>query len=108
MRTIQLANLSDGILLYVDDIREPPPGWVVARSVNEAISFLLTGLVVEASLDHDMGWDEFSEEEYPNGLSLVKWMVDNVFWPPNGVHIHSANPAGRENMLAWIKKFGPY
>ena len=40
--------------LYLDDVRPVPPGWVLAKTVPEAIELLKQG-VDEASLDHDLG-----------------------------------------------------
>lgn len=40
--------------LYVDDLRKCPDGWVLARSVTEAIRILATQSVDEVSLDHDI------------------------------------------------------
>lgn len=42
------------IKLFVDDIRDCPKGWEVARTVTDAIRILATGSVVEVSLDHDI------------------------------------------------------
>lgn len=39
----------------MDDLRQPPPGWEWAKTVEEAILIIESGEVVEASLDHDLG-----------------------------------------------------
>lgn len=43
--------------LWHDDVRPAPPGWVWARTNEEAKHHLLTDKVKEASLDHDMGYN---------------------------------------------------
>ena len=41
----------------MDDVRPCPgePGWLMARTVEEAMQYLATGEVDYCSLDHDMG-----------------------------------------------------
>lgn len=44
------------IRLWLDDLRPAPPGWLHARSVNEAIAIMAgPGQVTEVSLDHGLG-----------------------------------------------------
>ena len=40
--------------VFVDDMREIPPGWIGCRTVSETISILATLPVSEISLDHDI------------------------------------------------------
>lgn len=40
--------------LFVDDTRECPKGWEIARNVTDAIRILSTGLVKKVSLDFDI------------------------------------------------------
>ena len=40
--------------LFVDDVRACPDGWVLARTVTQAIRILSTQDVTEVSLDHDI------------------------------------------------------
>jgi len=42
------------IRLYVDDLREPPEGWVLARTITEAIRLLAKQEISEVSLDYDI------------------------------------------------------
>ena len=99
--------------LWHDDIREGPDGWVWARTNAEAKTYLATGTVEIASLDHDLGYegvhlpadpDELTDvliaHHDPNaetGLDLVRWMIDTGFVPPV-IRIHSWNPAGAQAM----------
>lgn len=42
--------------LYLDDVRPAPEGWVLARSVDEAMNILMkSGSLYELSLDFDLG-----------------------------------------------------
>lgn len=40
--------------LFVDDLRQCPTGWELARTNTEAIRILATGMVDLVSLDHDI------------------------------------------------------
>lgn len=113
--------------LYLDDMRPVPAGWVLAKTVEEAKAHLLTGNVVHASLDHDLGachdcyaamgvstpeeWLNKTEyQRMPNcdhfgtGYTLVCWMEETGNWPKEKPAVHSANPAGRSKMLQAINK----
>jgi hypothetical protein len=108
--------------LYLDDIRNPPPGeWVVVRTAEDAKVLLASGLVEYASLDHDLGpcpqCTESEETEegikvvaaYPcphsvTGYDLVKWMEETDNWPKYKPMVHSANPVGKANMIRAIER----
>lgn len=91
--------------MWLDDVRPAPTGWVHVRSANEAISLLATGVVTEASLDHDLGDFYIGGGD---GYRVVLWMAEQGVWPPDGVAVHSANPVGRERMVGTIRRYGPY
>lgn len=111
------TRLCQPIRLWLDDIRDPYLyshfGWVWAKDADSAIALLETGLVVEASLDHDL-----SDEHYPwncpyprlpdrgakTGYDVVCWMEENQVWPVNGTRVHSQNPAGKARMEQIIRK----
>ena len=42
------------IKLYVDDLRNAPEGWHLARTITEAIRKIATMPITEISLDHDI------------------------------------------------------
>jgi len=101
--------------LWLDDVREPWKhgclGWTWAKTAEEAIEFLKTGKVEEASLDHDLAWEHYPGSGIPStqytaktGYDVVLWMEENNVWPPNGVRVHSMNPVGRAKMEAAINK----
>lgn len=97
--------------LYVDDVRDAPDGWVLARTVEEAKRLLATGEVISVSLDHDMGACKECSDASINyrwcphvedGYALVMWMIENNHVPPL-VSIHSMNPVGRQRMIAALE-----
>jgi hypothetical protein len=91
--------------LYMDDIRECPEGWELARSMEQAQSaIILWGMPAEMSLDHDMGlWS-------PDGMDFCKWLVDQdrigyLNLSDCIITFHSANPSGRANMESLINNY---
>jgi hypothetical protein len=120
------------VWLYLDDVRPVPDGWMLATNIEEAKAILLTGEVVAASLDHDLGacdacmggrsWEEWvvnhgmqgdSIVAMPHcthvgtGYDLVCWMEETGNWPKQKPVVHSANPVGRARMLQAIEKAFP-
>lgn len=89
------------INLYVDDLRDYPDGFVVARNVDEAIYYLENSKVNILSLDHDLGADE-EGNLLPTGYDLVKLFCERGY-RANKVYIHTDNGVGRENMYHTLK-----
>jgi hypothetical protein len=83
--------------LYVDDAREAPTGWTVARTFEEAMQRIASGKVTELSLDHDLG-AEGTETGYDILKMIERAMMQVGFVPPEKIKIHTANPAGYRNM----------
>ena len=89
------------MLVFLDDERTPPEGWTLVRWPDEAIELLKTGQVEEISLDHDLG-----DDERGTGYDVVLWIERAVFergFVPPVMHVHSANSAARQRMLAGIE-----
>ncbi|BBQ00978.1 hypothetical protein BSFA1_61060 (plasmid) [Burkholderia sp. SFA1] len=86
--------------VYLDDLREAPPGWTRAYWPADAIALLETGEVSDLSLDHDLG-----DDARGTGYDVILWIEEAValrgFTPPRMV-VHSANPAAAERMNAGI------
>ena len=108
---------NEPIRLWLDDIRRPDLygyfGWTWAKTAESAIVYLKTGHVAEASFDHDLTieqmvgcwWGEIREDGHKSGYDVVLWLEKHPeFWPPEGVRVHSANPAGKARMETVIKK----
>ena len=88
------------MLVFLDDERVTPDGWVRVYWPNEAIELLKTGQVKVLSLDHDLGNDDRG-----TGYDVVLWIEEAVvlraFKPPK-IIVHSANSSARQKMLAGI------
>ncbi|MGO1059503.1 cyclic-phosphate processing receiver domain-containing protein [Planococcus sp. FY231025] len=89
------------INLYVDDLRDCPKGFVVARNVDEALEYLRNCSVNILSLDHDLGEDS-EGNLLPTGYDLVKIFCEEGY-RANKIYIHTDNGAGRENMFHTLK-----
>lgn len=87
--------------LFIDDVREPPDDtWVLARNCSEAELLVDDlGMPTMMSLDHDLGDGE-------SVMSFLKWLVDVHYeaGPPAYV-VHSANPVGRDNIVAYMESW---
>ena len=86
--------------IWLDDVREAPPGWVWIRYAEYLIPFLEDSWdrVREISLDHDLTLPM-------TGYDVVKWIEEKVYDGkdiPFTMVVHSANPVGRTNMVAGI------
>ena len=82
--------------IYLDDVRDAPPGWIQTTTADTTIQFLETGRVTHLSLDHDLGDDE----GVGTGYDVLLWIEEQVFmhgFTPPKIWIHSANCA------AWTK-----
>lgn len=103
-----LSAFKNMVKLFIDDEREVKKvfpfvdegadGFVVARSYDEAISFMERNCVRFISFDHDLGTDK-------TGLDVVKWMIEKdlnsggKFIPEDfDFIVHSANPVGKQNI----------
>lgn len=91
--------------LWLDDLREPPAGWVWVRTPEETIAQLETGEIDELSLDHDLGiWDESGHEQ--TGYDVLRWIEQRVatagMQPPK-LTVHSANPPAHDRMQRAIE-----
>ena len=98
--------------LWLDDIRKP---WMHgflgaewAKTSEEAIALLKTGRVTFASLDHDlseMATIGMLQPGERTGYDVVLWLEEHPeFWPPDGVRVHSMNPAGKQRMQQAIHR----
>lgn len=84
------------INLYVDDLRDCPEGFLVARSYEEAINYLNDNEINILSLDHDLGEDK-NGNLLPTGYDVVKYICEHGL-KVRKIYLHTDNPVGRDNM----------
>lgn len=89
------------INLYVDDCRDVPENFTIARTVKEAIYYLENFDVEVLSLDHDLGEDE-KGNLLPTGYDLVKYICQNGL-RADKIYIHTSNPVGKDNIFYTLK-----
>ncbi|MBM7869256.1 hypothetical protein JOC70_000725 [Clostridium pascui] len=83
--------------LYLDDLRDCPECFVIARTVEDAIYYLKNFEINILSLDHDLGNDE-KGKLLPTGYDLVKYICENGL-RADRIYVHTDNPVGRSNMI---------
>ncbi|WP_325048962.1 cyclic-phosphate processing receiver domain-containing protein [Peribacillus saganii] len=66
---------SEKINLYVDDLRDCPNGFIIARNTEQAIHYIETYRINILSLDHDLGEDK-DGNILPTGYDLVKYFCE--------------------------------
>lgn len=84
------------VKLYVDDVRTPPPGWRLARTVDEARRCLDAGGVEEVSLDYFIGEGE-GGTFLPVAHFIAGMPMDRR---PKRVRLHTASDAGAARLAA--------
>lgn len=89
------------INVYLDDLRDCPSGYTVARSYKKAIDLFKDNEVNILSLDHDLGEDE-EGNLLPTGYDFVKYMCEYGL-RANKIYIHTDNNVGRANMYHTLK-----
>lgn len=89
-------NSQKAINIYLDDLRDCPQGFVLAKNMDEAINLFTNYQVNILSLDHDLGESE-SGKLLPTGYDFVKFFCQHGYFA-NKIYIHTDNGVGRENM----------
>lgn len=106
--------MSGFMKLYVDDERPLPDiydshEWTTARSFHEAIVKLELINFDEVSLDHDIA--SFYGNKELTGYDILMWLCqrkyEGMYHVPAKIHIHTANPVGRDNMQALLDQYFP-
>jgi hypothetical protein len=106
------------VRVWLDDSRPAPPGWLRVTTVTSAKRLLEGLVVVEISLDYDLGWcaECLGRGEHlkrsglrhcphtPTGYDLVDWMAQTNHWPPYPPTVHSGNMEGGARMLGLIAR----
>lgn len=101
--------------LFVDDIRACPEGWVLARTITEAIRLLSTQDVTHVSLDHDIGCRLASGQEHSSDETFepVAWYLAKVYdhpaWGGPVILIHTGNIEAGKRMaeIMGIQDYSP-
>jgi hypothetical protein len=104
--------------VWLDDVRQPPPGWVHVTTPEQAIELLRSREVEVISLDHDLGLTTTQAER--TGYDVLAWLEEAVAtcqWDHALplIRVHSANPVGWRRMEQaidaiqrhWERKHGP-
>lgn len=96
--------------LFVDDYREPPEGWHLAKTITEAIRILSGPVYSEAvSLDHDIifreGKHSFSEETFASVARYIATMPKDRL--PKVVYVHTSNPRGANDIEGILSRTVP-
>jgi hypothetical protein len=99
--------MKEKINLYVDDLRDCPEGFMLARNYEQAKHYFQDYEIGTLSIDHDLGADE-KGNLLPSGYDLVKYFCEKGF-RADKIYLHTNNVVGRENMystLIWAQNNG--
>ncbi len=80
--------------LFIDDQREVPPGFTVARTYSQALILLDNMKFSFISIDYDLG-----EGKTHTGLDIVDYMILNNIYAPH-INVHSTH----ENSWMMVKR----
>ena len=111
-----------------DDLieRRAPEGWVHLRTAREVCLILLTGRVVELSLDNDLGDSRETDDdgafivdeddprlpgeiEFGVGYQVIDFLEElhgssgEAPWPREGISLHTSNVSARDGMSKAIE-----
>ena len=101
-------TLGSELRVWLDDDvedRRAPEGWLHVVTAREACLLLLTGQVVELSLDHDLSDDQ----RFGYGSQVIDFLDEQHgtegrwLWPRDGITLHTANSQGRDQMRRAIR-----
>ena len=93
------------MLIWLDDVRDAPEGYVHVHSVNEAKQLIedceRKGEKIDLlNLDHDLG--DYAPDG-GDGIKLVDWLAETGRRYP--IKLHTMNPVGRDNMQRIIDRY---
>lgn len=87
--------------LFLDDLRDAPPDFTVARSTVEALQLVQNQWPTFMSLDHDLGGDDTT-------MVFLRRLVNEIWdgtQPIPEYVVHSANPVGRLNIISFMESW---
>ena len=104
------GNTETSYKMFLDDLRDvekyyPNEEFVVCRTYQEAVEYVSKhGIPSFVSFDHDLGdtGNENEETGYTFAKFLVDYMMDKQIATPFEYHVHSANPVGALNIMAYL------
>lgn len=88
------------IHVYLDDYRNCPKGFVLARTAEECKLLLDSEEVGILSLDFDLGWGA------PTGLEVARHIVETGKYPQQ-IYMHSSSVHGRMQMYSLLATGAP-
>lgn len=90
--------------LFVDDERECPKGWEIARDTETAIRMIaMIPDITDISLDHDDGRGGTFQ---PVAYFIGEKYNNNTFWADDlEIRIHTQNPVGRKNIKDILENY---
>lgn len=83
------------INLYLDDLRDCPENFVLAKTMDEAIELMKNNKIGIMSLDHDLG--NVDGVILPTGYDFVKYICEHGI-DCDAIFLHTDNVVGRSNM----------
>ena len=85
--------------LFLDDLRDPPPGATLCLTAEGAMQLIESGVVTRISFDHDLGTELTG---YDVAKLVERLVAEGKITMPRW-HVHSANPVGRSNIEAAMR-----
>lgn len=90
--------------IWLDDVREAPPGYVHCHSVFEAIAVIEEFEQIDPieliDCDHDLGdYASYGGD----GIRLLDWLLERDTLYP--IRLHTMNPVGRANMQRMLDRY---
>lgn len=89
------------INVYLDDLRDCPPGFHLAKTIDELKVLLGEHDIAILSLDHDLGTDD-AGKLLPTGYDFVKWFCEQGLYV-DCIYLHTDNIVGKENMYTLLQ-----
>lgn len=110
--------------IYLDDMRQAPVGWTLAKSPREFMKIIdecvASGTkITDIAFDHDLHEDHYSiwsgygnpPSPHMNGYDVVMWLIENhpdIVKNLEGIIVHTMNAAGGNRIEAAFNSFFAY
>ncbi len=93
--------------IWLDDLRQPPHGWIRTYNARSTIKLLDTENVTEISLDHDLGNERIVGTGYDVASHIYKRALEGKR-VPSICRIHSQNPVGSKQMEMALNRINDF